>query len=731
MSSLEVILYHCFSAGVEKKCKHCQKTLFGSNAIKQHNWKYSRFKCPRCMIHICDRKKLYKHILTHLTYKRQCPKCLKQFARSDSYKEHKKSVHIVDSLTSQGSKKRSTWQCIDCNKKFKTFLAIRRHFNLFCQKRCKTHRMVCCEKCRKMFHDDQNLSKHLKLHNQNPTIACRETKKLSCTIKRSKLLFRRVILKKKYCTECLRGFVDCESFYSHVNKNTCPYFKEDGMCMLCKKVFHSLETLKAHVKTCFKETISDLVKPLAKKTQLSAGAAVDDTGGGTEKGTRAVYHCTRCRTMFPSKLIFSKHIMLFHGKTKTVQCNKCFFSCRSTRLLKKHLKKKLCPSIKNYKCYLCNQFNITRKDSSMFNSLESLVKHLRSHRHTVKKESTPSVIKPQEIETKDNRKGVLLTFSKTDAMQLIGKSCVCSINKYGTYIVTVKPMIDGYHVVALLQKSSLSCFYCKFKQFATRWSFNSFLDHFSSYHRFRDIHMMVCYHCNIAFKDRVTWSNHMQDKHQSSPSSPSIPPVNTVTESPVLVVESHQESTALSSATSPAPHDIPVYICNQCHLVHKSLQTLTRHVNAVHATDQDNASLKLALLCNIVHPNWPCCFCAKKGIRNVFQHAASHLTTTSVVLECYRCNVKVTTKAQLKNHFNYKHQGDWTIGDSHWVDKVLESCTFKLVQLIYKRQDIKKFGAELSIPGKELFFPYPSLTFKWRYKSLCSFIHVRTTGKEF
>ena len=690
--------YHCFLAGVEKQCKHCQQVLFGSYAIKQHNTKYSRFKCPRCMVRICDRKQLYKHILTHRSYKRQCPKCLKQFTRSDLFKEHRKSIHVVDSLTSQENKKRREWLCTDCNKKFRTFLVVRKHFNVFCQERCKSRQLVCCEMCRKMFSNEQNLFKHFKLHksyDQSYSSRCKKTKSFSSTVKRSKRLFRRVILKTQYCTECLRGFTDCESFYSHVNKNTCPYFKEDGMCMLCKKVFHSLETLKTHVKTCFKETISDLVNPLAKKTQPSASASGDVGDGGAGKGTRAVYHCTRCRTMFPSKLIYSKHIMLFHGKTKTLQCNKCFFSCRSTRLLKKHLKKKLCPSIKTYKCYLCDNLPVVTKDLSVFNSLESLLKHLRSHKHLLKrKESTRVVIKPQEIKTANSEKGVLLTLSKTDAMNLVGKSCECNIEKYGNYIISVKPIDGGYQVVAVPKNPVMSCYCCKFKH-----PINSFLHHFSSHHRFRAVQLVVCYHCNIVFKDKPTWDSHMLMKHQMALPMES---VETVEKSLVSCVE-HKESIATPSPSLPdTQYPSSVYVCRDCHLVYDSLQSLTRHLNLAHEEDTDIAfkNKKGSITC-VIQPEWSCCFCAKNGIRDVFRHAASHLTTNSIVLECYRCNVKVTTKAQLNNHLNSKHQGEWSTDDSRWVDEVWESCTFKLVQLMYKRQDMRKFGAEVSKPGKD------------------------------
>ena len=257
---------------------------------------------------------------SHLSYKYQCHKCLKQFEQLAVYKEHKKSVHCVSKLAHKipGRQKRCEWECTDCKKRFKTFLAARKHRVKFC-KRLLTEST--CDACQRTFKTSDSLERHKKLHKTTTSKDTSKTKrKRRFSFRKSKVSSTRLNIKHKlffknsYCVLCVRGFRDIDAFYGHLNRSGCPYFKEDGLCMLCKKMFHSLDTLKSHIKTCFKDTLTSLVKPIGKRDSASSGSEAESS-----RNTRVVFHCPRCRTMFPSKFTFRKHNIMFHGKMRTLQ----------------------------------------------------------------------------------------------------------------------------------------------------------------------------------------------------------------------------------------------------------------------------------------------------------------------------------------------------------------------------------------------------------------------------
>ena len=151
-------------SGKEETCKHCQKKMYGSLAIKSHTSTYSKFKCPRCLQQICDQTKLYRHIKSHLHFEFQCRKCLKAFDRYSTFKEHQNSVHLSDISRLKALKKTTPWKCDNCKKQFKTFLAASKHKIKFCTKDWGD--LASCKVCRKMFRDMTKLEAHKKLHSK-------------------------------------------------------------------------------------------------------------------------------------------------------------------------------------------------------------------------------------------------------------------------------------------------------------------------------------------------------------------------------------------------------------------------------------------------------------------------------------------------------------------------------------------------------------------------------------
>ena len=161
---------------------------------------------------------------------------------------------------------------------------------------------------------------------------------------RTKKLRKMERSKHGYCIQCVKGFKNRESFYEHINLKRCPNIKDNGQCMLCKQFFNSLDNLKDHVMTCFKDSLVSLLRPHSKTDH--------ETNENINK--RAVYHCARCNTLFPSIHTFRTHNKIKHNRKEKYNCVKCNFTCYSRALLKRHIKRRECPMVPSYPCFICD-----------------------------------------------------------------------------------------------------------------------------------------------------------------------------------------------------------------------------------------------------------------------------------------------------------------------------------------------------------------------------------------
>ena len=387
-------------------------------------------------------------------FKYQCFKCLKQFDTFEACKIHKKSAH---SNNKKSTNLKKVWSCVLCQKKFSTFMAACKHRTKLCKNR---NDQGCCNICNKMFSDKNKLMSHIRLHNLNVEkpdehgkLKGNQRKKLICYKLIKKKYLKLYSIKKSHCWMCIAGFKHCDAFYEHINQQNCTYLKNSLTCTLCRKPFDSIGKLEDHVRLCFREALVSLVKPGRKKSSVTSESE-------KEEPMKMVYHCIKCcekgvGRMFPSKTIFKQHNALYHKKNKThkaYQCNKCLFRCHSQSLLQKHLKKRKCPKMDGYQCYLCNP---NEKDQVNFKSIRLLLKHLRSHKDIKKKKKVvgkdgSSFIKviPTEIAVNGGRKQ--LAFTQSDAKNLVGNYQIVNQGKE-SYIVTVVKEENDYRVIAVPQ----------------------------------------------------------------------------------------------------------------------------------------------------------------------------------------------------------------------------------------------------------------------------------------
>ncbi|XP_066923801.1 uncharacterized protein [Clytia hemisphaerica] len=646
--------------GKEETCKKCQRKLYGSLAIKSHALTYSKFKCPRCLQQICDQTKLYKHIKSHLQFKFQCQKCLKAFDQYSAFKEHLKSVHMSDVSRMKALKKTTPWKCDSCKKQFKTFLAASKHKVKFCTK--DWGEQSCCKVCSKMFRDATKLEAHKKLHRQEPIAEDTHKMKLNQKLAYRKLQIKKSVKllhnKKHYCTRCVHGFKDCESFYAHINKRDCTYLKDDGVCMLCKKMFHSLNALQVHVKSCFKETLVGLLKP--KKSCSS------ESESEREDNKRAVYHCTKCRRMFPSKFIYHKHCILYHFKPKTLQCNRCLFKCQSRSLLKKHLNNRKCPRLNAFQCYLCNPKDV--KTPLKFKSLRTLLKHLNSHKKVEKMKPKQCKVLPVKLTLKDGREK-LLTFSKEDAKRLVGKYHYVH-HASQVFAVTVKMVNNDYEVV-LANKQHTKKETALSPQLKVAMIPNPTKPPEES-----------------TFKVNINKNPKDTSAIIKSPTSSTIKPptsstVKSSTNSKLIATSPIKSPTripkpSMESLSQKAESQATVYFCDLCKTVYQTEDKLkTHYYEAKHFSRSRSIGRNRF---DERRFTWECYICNKR-INDPFNHATKH---AEWMLECYRCTVKVTTIESLVKHFERKHsERGYTEDDRAFYDHFQGQMVWQKVQIMF------------------------------------------------
>ncbi|XP_057316920.1 uncharacterized protein LOC130657939 isoform X2 [Hydractinia symbiolongicarpus] len=741
LSKEKEVTKHTVPGQKKDKCRYCRQRFTSSELLK-HDRVYVKLICPQCKMRICNRKKLTKHILQHAKHKKQCPLCCKSFEDIQSYQSHKSTVHTAIEDSSLAKKK--LWKCAQCNKAFRKELHLRKHQIRRCLNNINDSKPEKCFVCKKLFSSKQNVEKHIPLH-QVSYMECQECKecfdveedsashfclgvpkvtlisKYDSTIrnlKKKKIRRKRWnALKqskqsKRSCVQCIRGFKDRESFYEHINLKDCPDLKDSGQCMLCKQFFQSLENLKTHVMTCFKDSLTSLLRPQPRSASQSHADK-----------KRVVVHCSYCKTLFPSNHAFRNHNKIFHPRTVKYSCLKCGFKSLSKSLLKKHLRLKQCPKVSFYQCFVCDQ---NRVHYAAFGSLSALVGHMEMHRLKkevkVKREFNEGVILPAKIQNEDGATQ-MLSLPLEDVRALNGKHALCEVPGFGHYEVNVDgtPPNAFFNAVKLLL-----CFDCN----TPCRNRKHLMVHFRSYHNWRFVQLSICKPCGIAFKDSDSYHKHKKScsgsvknvikrameggsktiaslEIESKKLLPSkdlslkvIPKASTSSELPAMEEESTPKSTCkcskcgkkkmeavvcdVCSHSFPCLHQLRVhkryahpppsiYLCRPCEKCFCTAEEFNRHAQL-----EECRSKKKVV--NITKP----CYICKKQIRHVKSHVEGHV---DVIYECYRCNSKLSSREQLKKHLSQSHMLPWLPADESWVDCVFQAKFATILKNVYLTQE--------------------------------------------
>ena len=678
--SLGILKYPLFIlSGIEKRCKHCQKTFYGSIKFKAHQGQYSKYKCPRCSVQICNHKTLYKHIKTHLKYKHQCFKCLKEFDSLEDFKKHQMSAHpkqlkkLLASLEKTDDSSRKVWSCVLCQKTFKTFMSVCKHRTKLCKKR---NDQGCCNICNKMFSDPSKLMSHIRLHNLNLQ---REHTTKKGNLLSSKLITRKYLKwvkrkKEQQCTRCDSGFTHCELFYKHIDQGQCKYLNKSNLaCMMCRRVCESMLKLKEHVGSCFREALTSLLIPGKKKPSMTSESERDEPA-------RKIHHCNKCTRrgigkMFPTKAIFQRHKTVYHHKNWSkhpknsfLKCNKCYFQCQSEGLLKKHLKERKCLKMDDYQCYMCSsnvkkyqQTQQQQRPTIIFKSVSCLLRHLRSHNNDKNKLTLPPNVIPAEIQTNDG-KTKLLTYNLHGAKCLVGNyQCIQHFSPL--YIVTVVKEKNDYKVKAVRYSDVLPAFELEDQ---------TTVDTLKAGRNYEET-------TSTSTPDTIDEEMEVDNgSHSEVREKASIP---TTTEIPVgeeTAIESHLiGDSEIVGVENVAEMKVKFYLwcCNVCDKVYETRSKLVSHTLSSKHKDSHLEYFD----------DWTCCFCLKT-CRQPFQHAERH---TDIMFECYICYVRKTSVAGMEAHFENKHFG-MNDTDQAFYNQLRAKAVSKTVQVMYKNRDTKE-----------------------------------------
>ena len=635
----------------------------------------------------------------------KCTVCLKRFLSKTNLEKHTILHHI------------SYKECIECNECFDLDEAFDSHV---CSGQPKMKHIV----------DHIDTMEKLQSFKLNANLNARS---------RSMKIKKFTAKKHCYCIQCLQGFKNRDSFYEHVNLKQCPNMKDNGQCMLCKQLFNSLDNLKDHVMTCFKDSLVSLLRPHAKNDVGISGP-----------NTRAVYHCVRCNTLFPSSHTFRIHNKIKHNKREKYTCLKCNFNCFSRNLFKRHIRRKECPAVRSYLCFICDQ---NRIQYPAFGCLSTLLAHIRSHKNEAQNKRKHTELMPAKIQNSAGQV-ILLTVQPDDLIKVSdGKIAVCDVPKFGKFHISVNGIPPSQYVSAKkispldaikesvtvadgmtlckdenldneLQRmnvnklfvsvtkleydscNKLTCFAC----LNVLPNEKSILLHFRNIHNWRMVQLSVCRSCNMAFKGADMCDEHQEtcnvayvkqrkcncDECLAVIQAKSIP--SKIDKQYTCSVCSANFSCKKSLIIHYAKHPTLVFVCEHCDTPFVTFEMLCKHSKDIHSLSEKQMK---DLSLNIVSINESCHICKKK-FKYIKSHVASHLF---LMLECYQCNVKVSNKLTLVKHFESVHGEKWSNLNESWVNSIEESALQNILQKIYwNRNSNQKAASDNLSTSKNLFY---------------------------
>lgn len=243
-------------------------------------------------------------------FKYVCEICHLSFPEEYLLKPHIETCHIYPNILSTGISK---YQCIECRKKFKNFLALREHLKI-------QHVWYKCKVCQKQFIGVAKFELHVKKnHSGYRPFQCPICGKLF----RTKLLFFEHekythLGEKPYsCKYCNKKFIKLINLDMHMRTHVGENFLK---CQDCDESFDNTDALEQHRK------LNHVVKKILHECDLCLAEFTNLVNLTKHMKSHKDYKphcCVICDRHFPTLRHLKEHIFVKHEKQEILMCELC------------------------------------------------------------------------------------------------------------------------------------------------------------------------------------------------------------------------------------------------------------------------------------------------------------------------------------------------------------------------------------------------------------------------
>ncbi|XP_075989183.1 uncharacterized protein LOC142985108 [Anticarsia gemmatalis] len=310
-------------------CVYCREMILDPNKLREHTLEHD----PRTYKEFETSKKMALVDITRI----DCRLCQTHIDSIDSFKEHLTKIHNkhifkdVDSEFIKFKLKTGKLNCLECNKSFNFFQALKKHM-------AEHFGTFICDVCGAHYFEERHLIFHKNSHNTERNVEmfpCTECDK-TFRSKYSRNFHISRIHKNEAaypCNKCDEVFLTYHMRYRH--KMNFHGEKRQFPCEGCDKVYNCRKTLREHYQRTHLQLLRHECSLCDKKFYLPSALRDHMTSHTGERH----YRCDYCGKTYPRKKALKVHL-LSHSTEKKYKCNLCPSSYTQMNNFKNHMKSK-------------------------------------------------------------------------------------------------------------------------------------------------------------------------------------------------------------------------------------------------------------------------------------------------------------------------------------------------------------------------------------------------------
>uniref|UniRef100_A0A336MUZ6 CSON007143 protein n=1 Tax=Culicoides sonorensis TaxID=179676 RepID=A0A336MUZ6_CULSO len=334
------------------KCSHCEKNFTSEKLMKLHEIRQhiaSKEDDPGYFCKMCQ--KIYMKRASGLRHVKRvhenqsntkprslknfnsvpieegvsCEQCDEQFVNGSALISHLKKTHLDQELI---------FQCGVCERRTKTFAALREHVEAVHEKKL----VYTCDICGKGFTRKTGLRTHMRVNHMT--------------------------VRNYACPICDQRFAQQNQLNVHVKIHAT---KKLHNCTICQKSFAQLSGLHQHM-----SMHSDTPKFHCELCQLSFKYASSFYNHRKSHTSPIEYSCDVCKRICPSRFSLYAHKKAHHNtnRNQKFDCSECGKVFKRKDTLKQHILNKHTQSYVNFKCELCDTGFKTKREMKQHDKSE-------------------------------------------------------------------------------------------------------------------------------------------------------------------------------------------------------------------------------------------------------------------------------------------------------------------------------------------------------------------------